>query len=271
MRGDSDDYLVRYLLGDVPVDEAERLDERGITDDEFALRLRALENDLVDRIARGQAPSVSSPYLRDRVQFAEALYTFTSAAKPPVRVRPASNSFAWPGLAAAAILFFALAGYLGLRNTWLRGEIETLQSDRAAIERQNMALQEQLARTRAAPTAQASSLTATVLLRPPRRGPGNESAIVSIPRGTDQVVLRVELESDRYPIFWAGLRDASSAAMVWRSRDLRPEVSPSGRTVTLAIPADTFSPQLYSVELTGVSSAGSSELLAHYPIRVVLE
>jgi hypothetical protein len=84
-------------------------------------------------------------------------------------------------------------------------------------------------------------------------------------------VLRVELESDMYPTFWAALRDSASSAIVWRSRDLRPDIGATGRTVTVAIPADALSPQLYGVELTGVSSTGSSELLAHYPIRVVLE
>ena len=77
MSSDSDEQLVRYLLGDVPEADADRLDERSITDDAFALRLRVIENDLVDRYARGEPFDASlerferlyraSSHLRDKV------------------------------------------------------------------------------------------------------------------------------------------------------------------------------------------------------------
>lgn len=271
MRSDSDDYLVRYLLGDVPPDEAERLDERSITDDEFAQRLRALENDLVDRIARGEAPGVSSPYLRDKVRFAEALYTLASSNQRTAGLRAAGGGFARAGLAAAAILVVALAGYLALRNMWLGDEIEHLQSDRAAIERQNAALRQELERAALAPTARAAPLSATVLLPPPRRGLRNEATILSMPKATEQVQLRLQLESDSHAIFWAALREIGSSRIVWRSPDLSAAGTGSERTVTLVVPASIFSAQLYAVELTGASSTGSADLLAHYPVRVVLE
>ena len=40
-----DDILVRYLLGSLPEDETERLDELSVSDDDFVWRLRAAEND----------------------------------------------------------------------------------------------------------------------------------------------------------------------------------------------------------------------------------
>jgi hypothetical protein len=280
MRPDSDDYLVRYLLGDVPADEAERLDERSVTDDEFALRLRVLEHDLADRIARGEAPEVSleqfggryqlSPYLRDKVRFAEALHTLTSSAQPIVSVRRPSDRLAWRSLAAAAVLILALAGYLAVRNTQLRDEVGRIDARRDAIQQQHAGLQQELERARAALTTPISPLTATVMLRPPRRGLGNDTATVSIPKGTEQVVIRVQVESEAHGTFWAALRDVASSGIVWRSPDLPAEGSASERTVAMTVPASFLRAGLYSVELT-VSTTGSADVLGHYPIRVVLE
>ena len=49
-----DRLLTRYLLGALPDEEVERLDELCIVDEELATRLQALENDLVDAYVRGE-------------------------------------------------------------------------------------------------------------------------------------------------------------------------------------------------------------------------
>src|SRR4029079_9203309 len=48
-----DRHLTRYVLGLLPDEEAERLDEQSIMDDEVAARLRSVENDLVDAYVCG--------------------------------------------------------------------------------------------------------------------------------------------------------------------------------------------------------------------------
>ena len=75
-----DQYLVRYLLGLLPDNEAERLDEAAIVDDEFAFRLRNVEDDLVDAYVAGTldwdtlqqfgAIYLASPLRREKVKFA---------------------------------------------------------------------------------------------------------------------------------------------------------------------------------------------------------
>jgi anti-sigma factor RsiW len=47
-----DDQLIRHLLGTLPEDEAQRVEEETIVDDEVAARLQVAEDDLVD-VARG--------------------------------------------------------------------------------------------------------------------------------------------------------------------------------------------------------------------------
>ena len=43
-----DDQLIRHLLGTLPEDEAKRVEEESIVDDEIAARLQVAEDDLVD-------------------------------------------------------------------------------------------------------------------------------------------------------------------------------------------------------------------------------
>jgi hypothetical protein len=283
MRTESDDYLVRYVLGELPDAEAEELDERSITDDAFALRLRELENDLVDRYARGEHFDgllerfdrlyPASPHLREKVLFAQSLQAVTAKAEPGRRHQgiPSSPSrFGWWGLAAAAVLLLATAGYLAVRNVRLRNEVGHIDARRAIVERQNAQLQQEIERTRATRTPQLPPLTATFLLPPPRRGIGSDATTTSVPRGTEQVTLRLQVESDNYTNFWAALRDLATTRIVWRSGDLPAEASGSDRIVTFTLPVSALVAQPYAVELFGVAR-GSAEPVGHYLIHVVLE
>ncbi len=81
--------LTSYLLGELSQDETERLDELSITDDEIALRLDAVEAELVDAHVRGELSAeesarVSAYYAatarrREKIEFARALARTTAA------------------------------------------------------------------------------------------------------------------------------------------------------------------------------------------------
>ena len=49
-----DEELIQYVLGLLPDEATERLDEASIADDEVAAQLRSVETDLVDSYVRGQ-------------------------------------------------------------------------------------------------------------------------------------------------------------------------------------------------------------------------
>lgn len=78
-----DDRLVQYLIGSLDEQETERFDELSISDDQFADRLRIVEDDLVDAYATGElsgdvrarfeAHYLKLPGKQDRIRFAEAL------------------------------------------------------------------------------------------------------------------------------------------------------------------------------------------------------
>ena len=50
----NEDLIVQYLLGSLSEEETESFDELCFVDDEFAERLSAVENDLVDTYVRGE-------------------------------------------------------------------------------------------------------------------------------------------------------------------------------------------------------------------------
>ncbi len=78
-----DAVLLRYLLGALPVDEAEPIEEASVVDEDFAARLNAMERDLVDGYVRGELEGpnltkfqswyLSSPLRVQRVKAARAI------------------------------------------------------------------------------------------------------------------------------------------------------------------------------------------------------
>jgi anti-sigma factor RsiW len=95
-----DRHLIRYLLGLLPDDEAERLDEQTLVDDEAAARLRSVENDLVDAYVSGTLDAearerfesfyLASPRRREKVKFAARF--LAAVDRPPVAASQASVS-----------------------------------------------------------------------------------------------------------------------------------------------------------------------------------
>lgn len=179
----NDELVARYLLGSLTGEETERLDELSISDDQFAGRLAAVENDLVDAYVRGELSGdavarFKSHYLasskrRDKVNFAEAFVAFsdkspavqsedttvTTPAGPAARetlLRPASRSrlFALPrltpqwGLAAALLVLLVAGGYLVYENVRLRNQIAQTLAERGALEHREQELQQRLAQQR---------------------------------------------------------------------------------------------------------------------------
>src|SRR4051812_40927503 len=91
--------LASYLLGLLPEEETEQLDEASIADDEIAARLCAAENDLVDGYVAGtldqntrdriEAFYLKSPRRRAKVKFAGRFLTVID--RPPAASAPAAQ------------------------------------------------------------------------------------------------------------------------------------------------------------------------------------
>jgi hypothetical protein len=100
-----DAVLLRYLLGVLPVDEAEPIEEASIVDDDIAARLDAMERDLVDNYVRGEMEGsslrkfqswyLSSPLRVQKVEAARAILSVADAVAGDVAAN-ATHSIAAP-------------------------------------------------------------------------------------------------------------------------------------------------------------------------------
>ena len=300
-----DELLARYLLGAVPPDQAERLDELSVSDEEFAWRLTGLENDLVDAFVRGELRGehlkqfnsfyLSSPKRRQKVEFAEGLRQFqaraavaAAKASAPSNVRPSSphmfiiprSALQW-GFAVTAVLLLVF-GYLFLDNARLRREVRDARAHHGSIGQQTQQLEKELSDQRAGNAELQRELdrthksapdldqlkTVSLLLPPPTRG---LSAIktVSVHPGTDLVVLVLLLESADFPGYRITLKDPVTNKVVWRSSELEPVSAGDKKAVSAGFRAELVKQQNYIAEVAGVQRGGA-RVVGDYPFHVVL-
>jgi len=181
-----DGLLRRYLLGELPEADTERLHELSVADDAFAGRLDAIENDLVDAYVRGELSQenlkqfksfyLSSPKRRQKVEIAEGFLALEHrAAVAPSEARaetavPFSRprarqgvggkssqgmlagrrlAFQW-GLAAACLVLLIAGAYVLFQNVELRRQITQAQNQRGAADQHAGELERQLEQARAA-------------------------------------------------------------------------------------------------------------------------
>jgi len=289
--------LVRYLLGTLPDDETERLDELSVVDDEVAADLRVAEHDLVDRYARGALSAeerrqferhfLALPNARAKVAFARNLAGHERAAA----VRPSagrSRAFALWGLATAAVLCLAAGGYLLSENLRLKRQIDEVrtasdgrqrelqqqlqdaQSTNAERAREHDRAHQALAQADKSPAAAAAPtrILASLVLLPPVRGAA-DLPVLSLPAGPGVVAVRLQLEANDFPAYRVVLRDAAGA-VVWRSGTTRAVARTQAASLALTLPADVLTARRFMLDVTGVPSRGSPEPVGSYPFQVVL-
>ena len=312
-----DQILSGYLLGSLPAEESERLDELSITDDEFALRLDAVENDLVDAYTRGdlsgdalerfQKYYLSSSQRREKVEFARSLLGFTEKAAPVMtaKSRPAipnanppdqilqrrslrrwftvsGSGLQW-GFAAAALVLLAATSYLFVENERLKQQAAKVRDQQTELSQHARDLERQLGEQRAAnagmlqelgrlrelsATPHALKIVAAFLL-PQMRG-ASQVPTVSVPVGTDQVQLRLQLEADDFAGYQVALKDPAAGQVRWRSERLPAKPAADSKTVSVILPAKLLKRQNYILELSGISESGALDLVSSYPFRVVV-
>ncbi|HEY7405176.1 MAG TPA: hypothetical protein VIB39_16745 [Candidatus Angelobacter sp.] len=290
----SDELLTRYLLGDLPADQTEKLDELSIADDEFAWRLNGVENDLVDEFVRGELHGdnlnrfrsfyLSSPGRRQKVEFAAGLLELKNRAAVEVE-RPKSflSRTSWwraPGLFrqwsfAAAALALLLAAYLLTDNLRLRHQMDEAAANHSSLEQEltrqraaNAQIQSELEHAHGTTSVVAQLNTVALLLAPPTRGVGHIET-VPIHKETDFIVLFLALESDDFPRYKVALKDPSSGRVMWQSAELESTVVNGKKAVSASLPAGQLRAQTYIAELSGIGKAGN-EVAGSYPFRVVL-
>jgi anti-sigma factor RsiW len=176
----NDQMIIQYLLGSLPEEETERVEELCFIDDEFAVRLSAVENDLVDAYVRGKLSGerrerfdsyyLASPKRRKKVKTAQVFHAYAKNAvatgqvafasgPPQTSAKSAETSplsihlpFTFPRLAltAAAALVLIGVGWLVFELSRLRSQIDQTQETRISLEQREKELQGMLEQQRAA-------------------------------------------------------------------------------------------------------------------------
>lgn len=303
-RNSYDERLFGYLLATLPAEEMERLDERSIADDDFAMQLRDAENDLVDAYVHRQLSSNLADrfrvvYLgpgapasrRQKVRFAQSLLAFqqrseataTAISLTDGKARPAAKGwrlFSWPawqpqwGMALAALVLLAATGYLSMANHLLRQRAERAEADQASL-RQKLLQNESASNSSATANDNRKSernpldglKIAAFVLAPISRGGGTLPSM-DLPPGTDLVVLNLRLEATEFREYRAALLDPATQGLLWRSAELKSQAGDRGATLPCAIRADLLNSQTYLLQVYGLRSDGSEEALSSYSFRV---
>jgi hypothetical protein len=290
-----DEQLVQYLLGLLPSEDAERLDEASIADDDLSARLRAAEDDLVDAYVRGtligetrtrfESHYLSSPRRRERVAVAR---TFVRTVDRAARQGQASKGAGSMGpklvstLAVAAMLCLVAAGALLFQTVRLSRGLTVAQNDRVAVDRRARELEQQVTSLRSANAAATSELerlrqsaatavreTAIALVLFPQTRSIDPLATLTIPPDAERLGFELRLESDDFSQYQVGLKDPAVNTIIWRSPWVASTTARGRSAVRVALPASVLKPQHYSLDLSGRRASAASEVIGSYAFQIV--
>ena len=289
-----DDELVQYVLGLLPDDARDRLDEASIADDDIAGRLRTVETNLIDSYVRGRLAGatlerfeshyLSSPLRRKNVRQAAS---FLGAVD---RAAARTESAAWTyriaratrfaPIAAVAALVMLVCGVFLFQAVRPRNELTLATSANRAVEpaagpqRQSTTgrgvsvLAPPASATPGGQRAQSSERIVTMVLLPPTRSVAPIPTLV-VPAGTGRVRFELQLESNDFPSYRVGLKNPATNQIPWRSDWIAPSSAGDQATVSVVVPAHLFRPQHYALDLAGRGADDREDVIGSYTVRIV--
>ena len=184
------------------------------------------------------------------------------------------------GLALAALVLAAVAGYLFLQNHDLSAKIAGLSAQQTALEDREKDLQSQLDAQTAAvqtpavtkPTSGAEklpSILASVLLMPQTRGSGQPVAVL-VDKGSAAIPFELALETSGLGRYQAALKDPGTNQTLWTSGALAIKRGANLNTVVVGVPSKILRQQNYVIELSGIAASGAADIAGAYVFHAVL-
>ena len=288
-----DDELVRYVLGLLPNEARERLDEASIADDEFAARLRTAETNLIDSYVRGRLAGstlerfesyyLSSPHRRNNVRLAAtflgAVDRSAAAAGSATWTRRIAHPIRFWRMAAVAALVVVVCGVFLFPLLRSRNELTLATTSNDVVERAADPPRQPTASSASAssppasavpgdrPAARPERIVAMVLL-PPTRSVAPIPTL-AMPADADRVRFELQLESNDFPRYRVGLKNPATNQILWRSDWIVPSSAADQGSVIALVPANLLGPQHYSLDLAGRDAGGREEVIGSYTVRIV--
>jgi len=307
MEHENKDTLVRYLLGDLPEEDLERLAEEYFVRDEAWEALGAIESDLIDAYICGDlspelqqkftANFMNSPRRRERVEFAKTLMNSAvreqagagriegrkeekwRAGPPPARpwFQRAPTRFA---VAAVALVMASMIVAVAVQNGRLRNELQRMQYAQTELQHQVDIARQQAANrgtdTHGAkletPLSQLLSHeipTISIMLSPGvLRNSKNQSPKLPLTGVRSSIVLLLDLDQDQYAGYDAVVKTAGGKP-IKRIKGLKSQrVQDNQKAVALSMPAQLLKRDDYVVTLFGRRTNGQVEPIHSYAFSV---
>ena len=246
----TDEILRQWLLGRLPGNDAAALEERLVEDEDFSLRLRDVENDLLDDFARdrlaGEERARAAAYFSatpaDRARLRIARSLASVAAAPDARERHPQRH------AAASD---ARGARRSRRRVWATGIFASACAVAIAVVG--------LWRHADVTTSDAQALTITLMANHQR---GAETANIGIPSATNNLRLQVEVDEANADTRYS-LRIEDGDSVAFSADDLAPRVSGPYRFVEIVLPAAKLSAGRHrvSVAVMGATETGPGWIL----------
>lgn len=237
----NDSTLRAYLLGQLPEDDAAKVEEQALQDDDFFQTLRSIEDDLFDEHARNRLSGADRERFLERYSgqpqraaFARALAARTSSGRVLL-----FSPYRWvAGLAAAAVLVLAV-GTLVMRR-------EAAQPGTAPAGRPS---------TQAVAAPSAPPVVVALALGTSRAA--GSATPVTVPKDAASVDLRIRLDpADRFDRYALELRSAGDT-VVWHADDARAATENGELVVHGTVPAASLDAGSYELAVRG-SRAGAA-------------
>jgi hypothetical protein len=291
-----DRLLVRYLLGHLSDAQAERFDRSSIEDDDFADRLRLIEQELVDGYVRRTLPAelmasverhyAASPRRLHRIKNAEAFLDAIDRVAGPAEASEADavepgtpgsdrrRTFTRLLVLAAAIVVAVSAAVIVSR-----GAFGGRQNEPAMRAANGTAAPNPMSSQKASPLPATTAprdpgrsrirniAAAVALVLPPQTRGFQSIPTMAAPAADRAVVIVVQLDADDGP-YQATLKHPSSNRALWRDDWRWPSNYKDVLSLTVEIPQGLLKAQRYWLEVAGRRSTGQPEVVATYVFEV---
>ena len=252
-----------YFLGRATADEAARLEERMLAEDEVYAGMQSAEDELVDDYARGRLSDseraqflARGPGQAGRIGFAKALAQRTTGQAASAGPRRASLiRREWMPLAVGATIGLAVGGMWLVRNPMLTTPVPATAPVGAPAG----------APARAA-VSQPVIISASLALGTDRSAAG--AVQVAVPANAAAVRLRVRLDpADRFDGYAVALRSAADQA-AWSASDLRATIEGPDLLVVADVPAAVLGDGAYELGVRGTNAGAAPEPLGFVTVEV---
>ncbi len=117
-------------------------------------------------------------------------------------------------------------------------------------------------------TLPSKPIVASFLLLPSLRG-GSKIQSLSLSEKITDAAIQLKLETDDYPSYRVNLIDPSSGKTLWRSETIKAKSKGANKQLNVGFPAKLLKSQIYTLQISGISADGKSEIISDYPFRVV--